>query len=325
MGRMEEKIGANIFIFPTGTESHMLLVTGASGFLGKRVCKRLDELGIPYHPTSQSKGTDLCDPQQVRALFSQVQPSAVLHCAAFVGGIQFGRKHPAEMFRNNLLMTINLFDACVEFKVKRLVNPISNCAYPGDATLFKEEEFWNGPLHESVATYGFVRKASWIGSHAYYMQYNLDTINLILSNMYGPEDHFEEERSHALGALIMKFDKAKKENLPSVTVWGTGTPVREWLHADDGAEAMIRALDIAPHQDIINIGIGSGVSIKKLAEMIKEAVGYEGTIEFDHSKPDGAPYKTVDGTKGELLLKWKPTRTLSESIKETVEWYRGGK
>jgi GDP-L-fucose synthase len=225
------------------------------------------------------------------------------------------------MYRNNSLISVNLLEACRKYEVKRLINPISNCAYPGAATLFREEEFWDGPLHESVLVYGMVRKMSYVGAYAYHQQYGTDTINLILSNMYGPEDHFQEERSHALGALVMKFVKAKQNNEPYVTVWGTGKPVREWLHVDDGAEAMVKALYIDRHTDPINIGVASGISVIEMAELIKKFVGYKGDIILDPSKPDGAPYKTVDGSNGERLLGWKPSRDFDQGVKETVEWY----
>lgn len=300
----------------------MLLVTGATGFLGKRVCNKLTAMGIKFEKTSLSLGVDLRNKEATFALFEKVKPTYVLNCAAYVGGIQFGYKHPAELFSNNLLMTINLLEACKEFKVKRLVNPISNCAYPAKASLFKEKEFWEGELHDSVMVYGFARKAFWMGAWGYNKQYGLDTVNIILSNMYGPEDHFEEERSHALGALIMKFSKAQKENTPAVTVWGTGSPVREWLHVDDGAEAMIRSMDIAPQEGIVNIGVAKGVSIKELAQMIKDKVGYKGDMIFDTSKPDGAPYKTVDGTFGEKVFGWTPGIDLEKGISDTVEWYK---
>lgn len=300
----------------------MILVTGATGFLGKRVCKLLDKKGLKYTKTSLSLGTDLRNRNQVFKLFEKVKPEYVINCAAYVGGIQFGKKHPAELFSNNLMMTINLLEACKEYKIKRLVNPISNCAYPAKATLFKEEEFWDGPLHESVLVYGFVRKASWIGSWAFNQQYGVDTINLILSNMYGPEDHFEAERSHALGALIMKFSEAKRKNLPYVEVWGSGKPVREWLHVDDGAEALVRALDIPSYIEPINIGVAKGISIIDMANIIKKYIGYTGEIKLDLTKEDGAPYKTVDGTLGEKLLNWKPSRNFEEEIKETIKWYQ---
>lgn len=300
----------------------MILVTGATGFLGKRVCKLLDKKGLKYTKTSLSLGTDLRNRNQVFELFEKLKPEYVINCAAYVGGIQFGKKHPAELFSNNLMMTINLLEACKEYKIKRLVNPISNCAYPAKATLFKEEEFWDGPLHETVLVYGFVRKASWVGSWAFNQQYGVDTINLILSNMYGPEDHFEAERSHALGALIMKFSEAKRKNLPYVEVWGSGKPVREWLHVDDGAEALVRALDIPSYIEPINIGIAKGISIIDMANIIKKYIGYTGEIKLDLTKEDGASYKTVDGTLGEKLLNWKPSKNFEEEIKETIIWYQ---
>lgn len=299
----------------------MILVTGATGFLGKRVCKKLDERGLSYIKTSLSMGTDLRDQKQTMALFEKVKPEYVLHCAAYVGGIQFGLKHTAEMFRNNLLMSINLLEACHQYGVKRLVNPISNCSYPAKAQLFKEDEYWDGPLHDSVATYGFVRKASFVGAQAYAKQYGQDTVNIILSNMYGPEDHFEEERSHAMGALIMKMVKAKREGLPEVVVWGTGTPVREWLHIDDGAEAMVRAMEIPATDELLNIGVASGISIKEMAEMIRKEVGYTGKLVFDTSKADGDPYKTVDGSRAKKVFGWSPEITLERGIHETVKWY----
>jgi GDP-L-fucose synthase len=300
----------------------MIVVTGSTGFLGKRVCRLLDAKGLEYTATSLSKGLDLRDRDATLRYFEEVRPQYILNCAAYVGGIQFGYKHPAELFNNNLHMTLNLLEAANNSKVARIVNPISNCAYPGEATIFREDEFWNGPLHESVMVYGFVRKASWVGSWAYAKQHGLDVINLILSNMYGPEDHFEEERSHALGALIMKIVRAKREERPEVVIWGSGTPVREWLHVDDGAEAMVRALDVAPTVDPINIGVGQGISILELAEIIKDMAGYEGALVLDPSKPDGAPYKTVDGSRGKRHFGWGPSREFKAGIADAIEWYQ---
>lgn len=299
----------------------MILVTGSTGFLGKRVCRQLETRNMPYVGTSHQTGLDLRDRQATLDFFEKIKPTQVLNCAAFVGGIQFGYKHPAELFHNNLQMTLSLLEAAHASKVQRIVNPISNCAYPGAATFFKEDEFWDGPLHESVMVYGFVRKASWVGAWAYAKQYCLDVVNLILSNMYGPEDHFEEERSHALGALIMKMVRAKETAQKQVIVWGSGKPVREWLHVDDGAEAMVRALQVAPTLEPINIGIGKGISIFEMATLIKELVGYEGELVLDPSKPDGAPYKTVDGSRGAKHFAWSPARDFKQGVAETVQWY----
>lgn len=299
----------------------MVLVLGATGFLGKRVTRQLRENNVSVFESSISLGTDLREKEAVFHLFKKVNPDYVLNCAAYVGGIQFGLKHTAEIFYYNSVMQTNILEACKTFGVKRLVNPISNCAYPGKATLFKEDEFWDGPLHESVQVYGFVKKAMCVGAYAYEKQYGCDIVNIIISNMYGPEDHFEEERSHALGALIMKIVEAKERQLPSVTIWGTGKPVREWLHVDDGAKALIKAMNIPKQTEPVNIGVASGVSIKTMAEMIKEIVGYEGYFLYDLSKPDGAPYKTVDGTKGEKIFGWKPEIEFKAGLISTIDWY----
>jgi GDP-L-fucose synthase len=300
----------------------MILVTGATGFLGKRVCRRLEQSAREFSRTSLSLGTDLRNFDQTVALFQSVRPKAVLNCASFAGGIQFGLKYPADIFRNNMPMIANLFEAAHLAGVQRIVNPLANCVYPAQLTLFEESRFWDGPLHDSVMVYGLLRKISWAGSWAYARQRGLQTINLVLSNMYGPEDHFDQERSHALGALVLKFIAAKKSGAPEVIVWGTGTQVREWLYVDDGAEAMVRGIDCAPCVEPVNVGVAKGASIADLAERIRAVVEYEGRIVYDNSKPDGAPFKTVDGSHGKALLGWSPQVRLGEGLRRTVQWYR---
>ena len=299
-----------------------VFVPGGNGFLGQRVVQKLTEKGIELVSLSLRDGIDFRDFNQTKELFFEEKFDAVINCAAFVGGIQFGYEKPGEIFYNNILMATNLMEAARLTGVKRFINPISNCSYPGHLTKdFKEEEWWDGPLHESVLVYGFVRKASWVQSWAYYKQYGFVTINLILPNMYGPGDHFDETRSHALGALIMKFVEAKRKQLPEVIVWGTGKPVREWLYVDDGAQALLRALEIEPTVEPINVGVGFGVSIAELARLIQETVGYEGKITFDPSKPDGAPHKTMDNTRLKKIFNWIPPTTLKEGIAKTAAWY----
>jgi GDP-L-fucose synthase len=303
----------------------MILVTGATGFVGGGVCHMLERQGRPFTAASRSLGVDLRDRGQARALFEEVQPEAVINCAAFVGGIQFGYDHPVRIYEDNLLITLNLLQAATAIGVRRFVNPISNCAYPADATVFREREFWDGPLHESVLVYGFVRKASWVGSWAYRKEHGLDVLNLILSNMYGPGDHFEPKRSHALGALIAKIVEAKREGRQEVVIWGTGKPVREWLFIDDGAEALVRGLDCEPSEEVVNVGVKKGVSIANMARMIADEVDYEGGFVFDTERPDGAAYKTVDGTCGEALLGWSPSTDLREGIRTTVAWFENNR
>lgn len=299
----------------------MILVTGATGFLGTRLCGILENKGVEFSKTSLSLGLDLRNEKETIKYFRDIKPDYVLNCAAFLGGVQFGYEHAAEMFRNNMLMEMSLLEACKQSEVKRLINPIGNCSYPGEAVVYTEKEFWNGPLHESVKAYGLAKKSFCVGSWAYGKQYGLDVINLIFSNMYGPCDHFDEVRSHAVGAMIMKFVKAKKANLPEVVIWGTGKPIREWLYVDDACDAMIRAMDIAPYDDIINVGVSKGYTITETAEMIAEIVGYKGNIVYDTSKLDGAPCKQVDGTLCSKLLKWTPAMPFKEGLHKTIDWY----
>lgn len=300
-----------------------IFIAGGTGFLGKRVTKRCKEKGLNFTATSLSLGVDFRDIEQIKKYFEKEKPDFVINCAAFVGGIQFGYKHPGEIFYNNTLISTNLIECSRLFNVKRFVNPISNCTYPdfGEKS-FKEENWWDGEIHESVFAYACVRKASYVQTWAYNRQYGMDSVNLILPNMYGPDDHFEEERSHALGALIKKIVDAKRNNEPSVNIWGTGKPVREWLYVDDGVEAVMKALGIKPIIEPINIGQGQGISIKDLAYLIKEITGYKGELVFDHKKPDGAPYKVMDVEKCKKIFGWIPKTGLKEGIRKTIEWYK---
>ena len=174
----------------------------------------------------------------------------------------------------------------------------------------------------SVRVYGLVRKTSYVQSVAYHQQYGVETINLVVPNMYGPGDHFDEVRSHALGALVMKIVQAKRSNADKVVIWGTGRPVREWLFVDDCVEAIFRTLTLPYHAEPINIGIGSGVSISELAELIKREAHYGGALEYDLTKPDGAPYKVMNIDRCRSVFNWQPATGLDEGIKTTVAWYR---
>lgn len=298
-----------------------ILVTGGDGFVGSSVVKRLKEKNLNFSAFSLKDGYDFREFNQTKELFEKEKPDAIINCASFVGGIQFGLKYPGEIFYNNVLIFSHITECSRLANVKRLINPISNCTYPGHLTKLKEDEWWSGPMHESVLSYATVRKANWVQNWAYWKQYGFESINLILPNMYGPRDHFDEVRSHALGALIMKFIAAKRKNLPEVIVWGTGKPIREWLYVEDGAEALIRALEIESTIDPINIGRCEGISVLDLANLIKETVGYQGKISLDTSKPDGVYCKIQDNKKMKKIFNWAPPTKLEEGIKKTIDWY----
>jgi len=306
----------------TALKNKKILVTGATGFLGKRIVKKLEEKGISYVAASLNLGNDFRDLEQTKNFFEKEKPEIVINCAAFVGGIKFGLEHTGEIFFNNTLMSTNLIEASRLTGVERYVNPISNCSYPDVVSKdFKEDEWWDGPLHESVLAYGLVRKASCVNAWAYHRQYQMNFINLILPNMYGPGDHFEEVRSHALGALVRKIVEAREKNLPTVTIWGTGKPIREWLYVDDAVEVILKTLTIKPFIEPINIGVGKGISIADLAELIKKEVSYQGQLVFDTSKPDGAPYKIMGVELCQKIFNWLPTTDLKQGVKKTIDYY----
>jgi GDP-L-fucose synthase len=298
----------------------MILVTGGTGFLGKRVCKLLELRGLSWVRTGKSLGCDLREPDDARKLFLEHHPSHVIHCASYGGGIQVNYDNPVAIFRDNLAMTMNVLDMASRTGVERVVQPIANCAYPASASVFRESEFWDGPMHDSVLVTGFTRKAAIVGAWAYKKQAGLDTLSLCLPNCFGIEDHLDPVRSHALGALVVKAIEAKSKGSEYLTVWGTGTPVREWLYCDDAAEALIRGMACEPHEGIVNVGVERGISVREMAEVIAKEVGFTGQLRFDASKPDGAACKTLDGSLGRKLLDWSPQVGLREGIKRTVAW-----
>ncbi len=299
-----------------------IFIAGGTGFLGRHLVARLKQEGVPFASHSLSKGIDFRDIKQLEKLFNKERPSIVINAAAFIGGIQFCYQKPGEIFFNNMLMSLNLIECARRASVPLFINPISNCSYPDVSDrLLKEEEWWDGRINESVLSYGMVRKASWVNAWSYNRQYGIKFINLILPNMYGPGNYIDEVRCHALGGLIKKIITAKKKRSKEVVVWGSGKPVREWLYVEDGVEAIMRSLAIKPVIEPINIGSGTGISIKDLALLVKDAVGYKGRLVFDKKYPDGAPHKIMDVARCKEVFGWLPSTDLKHGIQKTVDYF----
>tara|TARA_Y100000590_G_C15676708_1_gene998321 strand:+ start:165 stop:1100 length:936 start_codon:yes stop_codon:yes gene_type:complete len=301
-----------------------ILILGSSGFLGKNLYKELIDSNFKKSQIIQLDGkaeVDILDFEKFNKYIKKIKPDVVFNCSSFVGGIAYGYKYPAKILNDNTQMIINIFKSCLQNEVGQLINPISNCAYPGDLTVYKESDFWNGKPHESVFNYGLTRRLIVALSESYYQEYEFSSCNLVLSNMYGPNDHFDEERSHALGAFIKKINDAKINNKKTVNIWGTGSPIREWLYVKDGAKAMIKAMELEKGSYFLNIGVNKGISIKELAEKIADLMNWKGEFEYDTEKPDGALEKRVDGTNSYTQLKWKPEVSLDSGLKETIDWY----
>ena len=297
-----------------------ILLVGSGGFLGNHVKTILNNEYDTFEITGK-KQIDITKYDKLDKYLSKLKPDIVINCAAFVGGISYGYKYPARMLYENSTMAINLYRASQKNKVKKLINPISNCAYPRNLTTYKEENFFDGPPDDSVYNYGIAKRLFVQLGKSFYQEKNFSSVNVVVSNMYGPNDHFDIERSHALGAIIKKVHDAKINNYKEVELWGTGKPIREWLYVDDGAKALIKSINLESGHHFFNVGVEKGISILELAEIIKDKISWDGKFVLDTSKPDGVLEKKVDGTRGEEKLNWKPETSLIDGIQTTVNWY----
>jgi len=299
-----------------------IAVAGGSGFLGSHIVRKLTKKGYEAVPFSRRSGVDIRVFGQIDEFLAKTKPEIVINCAAHVGGIAYNALAPVEVYEDNLLIGFNLVKACYLNGVRKLVNVMPNCTYPGVADIYKEGEWWNGEMHETVLTYGMPRKAIWVHCWAYKTKYGFNSIHIVLPNLYGPGDHFDPVRSHALGALIKKIVDARLNGSSTVEIWGTGNPVREWGYVEDAAEGIAIAIEKYNDIEILNLGEGKGYTIREVAQQIKEAVGWEGEFIFDPSRPDGAPKKILDVATMKRVLDWEPRTRIKEGVRKTVEWYK---
>ena len=298
-----------------------VLVTGGSGFLGRHVVSQLRDQGAQVF-APRSKEYNLTRIEDTMQALNAVSPDIVIHAAANVGGIGYNRLFPAQIFRDNLLMACNILEACARVGIEKLAIVGSACAYPGEASGdLREEQLLSGPLHPSVACYGLSKRALFIGSEAYRNQYGLNSIFLVITNLYGPWDKYDPNESHVVAALVRRFIEAKEANQPEVICWGTGTPVREFLYVEDCAQAISVAVEKYDKPGPLNIGTGIGNSIEELAVTTAEVVGYTGEIRWDTTKPDGALRKVLDVTRMKTELDWQPKTSLKEGLAATAAWY----
>jgi len=298
-----------------------ILITGGSGFLGRVLVKKLEKIGAQVF-VCRSKHYDLVDYKACGRLFRYMVPNIVIHLAAFYGGIEINQKYPARIYFKNLIMGANVIEMCRKWDVEKFVGIGTSCSYPGYLKKdLKEENLWDGICHESVRNYGTTKKMLQIQCEAYKKQYGLNGIHLILTNLYGEWDSYNPERSHVVAALIRKFVEAKMNGDDVVKVWGSGKPIREFIYIEDAAEAIVRATDVYNDLSPLNIGIGTGTSIRELINLITKITGFKGELFWDSSKPDGAMRKVLDITKMKLLLNWQPKTSLEEGLKKTIKWF----
>jgi GDP-L-fucose synthase len=304
------------------THDSRIYVAGHRGLAGSAVIRSLQSGGFQNLVVRSHKELDLTEQSAVRQFFDETRPRAVIMAAARVGGILANNSHPAGFLRDNLLIQDNVIDAAYRSGVEKFVFLGSSCIYPKlSPQPIKEDYLLTGPLEPTNEWYAIAKIAGIKMCQAYRREFGFNAISLMPTNLYGPGDNFDLQSSHVLPALIRKFHEAKRRNDKHVEIWGTGTPRREFLHVDDLADAVLYFLQNYDAEPIVNVGWGEDLTIRELAETVMSAIGYSGTLTFDHSKPDGTPRKLLDVSRLHGLG-WRPRISLQAGIESTYAWFR---
>jgi GDP-L-fucose synthase len=298
-----------------------IYVAGHRGLVGSAILRRLQNDGFTNLLYKTSDDLDLRNFEKVLAFFEEEEVEYVFLAAAKVGGIVANNEYPADFIRDNLIIQTNVIDAAYKTGIKKLLFLGSTCIYPKFAPQpLKEEYLLTGELEPTNEPYAIAKIAGIKMCQSYNRQFGTKYISVMPTNLYGPNDNFNLHTSHVLPALIRKFHDAKVNNRSEVEVWGTGTPKREFLYSDDLADACLFLMDHYEGNEIVNVGVGEDISIKDLAETIKQVIGFEGEIIFDTTKPDGTPRKLVDVSKINSLG-WKASMPLEVGLQKAYQWF----
>jgi GDP-L-fucose synthase len=321
-GKATRSIAATSSAVTPVDQNSKIFVAGHRGLVGSAVARALQTRGYKNLLLAAHRDLDLTNQLSVSEFFQRERPQAVILAAARVGGINANNIRPAEFIRDNLLIQDNVIDSAYRAGVEKFVFLGSSCIYPKFAPQpMKEEYLLTGPLEPTNEWYAIAKIAGVKMCQAYRRQYGFKAISLMPTNLYGSGDNFDLQNSHVLPALIRRFHEAKLRGDSTISIWGTGTPRREFLHVDDLADAVIYLMNTYDDEQIINIGWGEDVTIRELAEMIAAASGFQGQLIFDSSKPDGTPRKLLD-TSRLSALGWKPKISLRSGIEQTYEWFK---
>jgi len=298
-----------------------IYVAGHKGLVGSSVIRKLKLLGYNNIVFDEKKYLDLRDQTQVKTFFWEEKPDYVFLAAAKVGGINWNKTNPAEFIYDNLMIQSNIINECHLHDVKKLMFLGSACIYPKVTQMpIKEEYLLTAPLEPTNEGYALAKIAGLKMCDFYKKQYGLNALSVMPANLYGPNDNFKPEHGHVIPGLIKKMFDAKIKNEPIVTCWGDGSPTREFLHVDDLADALIFLMQNHNDSNHINIGSNFEITIKNLAEMIKEYVGYEGDLFWDTTRPNGTPRRVMDNSKI-IKLGWEPKVQFADGLKQTIKWY----
>jgi GDP-L-fucose synthase len=306
-----------------------IIVTGGAGFLGSFVTAMLAQRGATDIIIPRIENYNLVDPNDIRRLFADTlkgkdpKDVVVIHLAANVGGIGANREHPGEFFYDNLMMGVELIHQAYKNGVGKFVAIGTVCAYPKFTPVpFKEDDLWIGYPEETNAPYGLAKKMMLVQAQAYREQYGFNAIFLLPVNLYGPRDNFNLQTSHVIPALIRKALEAKERGEKELSVWGDGSPTREFLYVEDAAEGILSAAERYDGPEPVNLGSGYEISIKDLAELICRHTGFDGKLAWQTDKPNGQPRRGLDVTRAREYFGWSAQVPFEEGIRRTVEWYK---
>ena len=303
-------------------ENKRVVVTGGAGFLGSFVVEKLRRRGCREVIVPRSADYDLRDRDAIVRLLDAARPDIVLHLAAVVGGIGANQDNPGRFFYDNAIMGIQLIEMARQMGVQKFVAAGTICAYPKFTPIpFHEDDLWNGYPEETNAPYGLAKKMMLTQLQAYRAQYGFSGIFLLPVNLYGPRDNFDLHTSHVIPALIRKCAEAKRENRAEITLWGDGTPTREFLYVKDAAEGLLLAAENYDGDQPVNLGTGEEIAIAALARLVAAEVGYEGAIVWDTSKPNGQPRRCLDVSRAKALFGFEAAHDLRQGLAETVAWF----
>ena len=297
-----------------------ILLTGATGFLGQNIVPKLKQNYYVYGISS--KDADLRKQSDCKKVISKFYPDVIIHAAGSVGGIGANRQNPGKFMYDNLIMGTNLIEEARHQGIGKFILLGTVCAYPKFTPIpFKEEELWNGYPEETNAPYGIAKKTLMKMIETYYEQYQFNGVNLIPVNMYGPHDHFNLTSSHVIPALILKVHQARMNGDSNITLWGTGQASREFLFAEDCADAIKLAIEKNIGPEPINIGTGKEIKICELIETIADIMGFDGKIIYDDNYPDGQPRRCLDTTKAKERLGFEAKTNLAEGLNKTIQYF----
>jgi GDP-L-fucose synthase len=299
-----------------------VVVSGGGGFLGSFVVDKLRAAGCTEVVVPRSREFDLREKAETLSLFKEARPDIFIHLAAVVGGIGANRQNPGRFFYDNAMMGLNVIEAARIVGVEKFVCAGSICSYPKFTPVpFREKHFWNGYPEETNAPYGLAKKMLLVQLQAYRQQYGLNGVYLTPVNLYGPRDNFDLETSHVIPALIRKFCEARQTKAAEVVAWGTGNATREFLYVEDAAEAIVLAAEKYGKPDLVNLGSGREISVRDLLEQIRLLAGYEGSIRWDVTKPDGQPRRCLDISRALTEFGWRARTPLREGLQRTIDWF----